>query len=426
MLGGMGMTARDCSKGTALAAAILFATTPSVSAQDDEGGQLLTFGVSQSLSYQTNPDLAADPEGGAIGTTDLTFRFSDTTRSQQFVFTGQTSLRIGDTDLSMLSTPTFGLSYQIEAADTVLSFGANWARSDVNQIATASDFLQDDGSVVLPVDFDVLDPELDGTRTAASITTRLVTGRTQPLQYTLSATLGQTTYSGDVTDILDDSQTLTLGSSLRLTLDDVTRATVRLTYTQFDTEDAADDSEQFAFSTNWRRDTPRGLLRVGFSALETTNGTRIGVDTSRQINLPRTQLTFGAGLTRPADGDWQLTGQISGNHALPTGQLTFSAQEQFQTSSNGTDRRVTTLRGGWTQRLSPLGQINLNVDFLQSRTDLTTTGQTGLSAAYAHTLTPDWTLNAGVQLNRYTESGRSDTQNESLFVSLSRSFTTRP
>ncbi len=396
------------------------------SAQDAQTeGPLLTFDVSQRLSYQSNPDLTPDGrDGAAVAVTDLSFAFRDQTATETFQFTADTDLRLEEGDGPTFDAPQLAVSYGRESASSALKFEANWSRFDTDRVATLADFTSD-GFIILPVGFDLFDPILDGTRTNSGIGFRYEGQRTSPLEYSLSAELRTVTYNGDIAAVQDDSQTVILGTGLSFKLDDATQAKLDLTYTFFD-EDSTVQTDRLGVRVSWQRDRPAGPLTFAVDAQETNADTRLGLTATRRLEGPRMNITFGAGVSRPDSGDIDLTGQINVSYALPQGALTFAAERNFTSATDGDDQQITSLSTGVVHQISDLSQISTQFSHLDVDSTDGDRQTAQFSMSYSYQFTSDWTLSTGVEFTQARTSDQDSADNQSVFVSLGRGFTFRP
>ena len=134
------------------------------------------------------------------------------------------------------------------------------------------------------------------------------------------------------------------------------------------------------------------------------------------------------GVTRGVTGSTFLTANIGYNHPLPRGALTFGlARSVSSSNSEDTERLNTRLNLGYTQELTPVSNIRLDVNW--SDTEATSTGlgttSTTLGATYSHELTPDWNLNAGYRHNLRDDDTTGRASNNTIFLQMSRAFVTR-
>jgi len=154
---------------------------------DAEGGMVLTFGLNQRFEATTDRSLTdTEITPGRDSTTRLSFSFSDTTRTESLLFTLGSGFQIWE-DGSEVSDPRASLRYSRESANAALALRGSWTRSDIAFLQDISDFVDDDGVLVLPDDLSDLSGS--GIRTVTTYGAELRWGLQEPLGASVSVDL---------------------------------------------------------------------------------------------------------------------------------------------------------------------------------------------------------------------------------------------
>lgn len=392
-------------------------------AGDSDGGVQLRFDISQRFEVTSNRNLnSTDQTPGRDSTTNLTFGFSDETRTQAVSLDLSTGLRLSE-DGTDVSDPSATFGYTRSSANAALTLDASWTRSDIAYLRDLQDFVDADGVLVLPDDLDDLNGS--GTRTIQNYGAGLRWGTAGPAEYALDLDLRRLRYDG-ANASLTDADTTRLGLGLRLNITPVTTARVNLSYSLFD-QAGSDVQKTAQASTGLTFDQPSGKVSAQITANRAADGALLwGASLGRSFDLPTTSLSARLGLTENLDGAAVVTGDLSYTQRLPEGQISLSAQQGLTAGGANDGRRNTTVQAGYTQTLSPLSNMQLGFDYAQTRDiDASYLANGSFSASYGMRLTPDWQLNLGARLN-LRDDGSDRTRSQSVFVGLDRSFAFRP
>ena len=383
-----------------------------------EGGVTLSFNVSQSLEARI--DDGADPVWFA--NTDLGFALSSETRTQTLALTGSTGLRAilsEDGTETVPSDPRLRFSYDREGANSGLSVDLSLTRSDIAYIRPLQDFIVD-GVFVPPEDFEDLEGE--GTRLSRSLSVDLVLVREGPIGASVSFDASDLTYQDTTAPDLVDSQRARLGVDLRFKLSDTMDATLGLGHEIVETE-GAEARETTDYRLGLSVAEPRGELTFAVFGAETDAGSRYGVEAGRSIDLPRGSLDVSVGATRAVSGATELTGSIDYVHELPLGAITLSAARGVTTTDDG-ERLRTSLSAAYNRPINSLFDFGVDASYFASAdtaTDVQSdTASLGLRLGYA--LSEDWSLDTVYRVSRSDETGASARTDQSLSISLGRSF----
>lgn len=403
-----------------------------LSAEAQEGGTQLTFGVSQRLEAIANAELDADSRGTTRqASTSLSFNAVTQTRLDRLAFGASGALRVVDDPAGgtrfEADTPRLSFSYGRETPAARLALRASYSETEI-EFLRLEDLLDPD-VILTPEDIENL--RGTGTRRNLSATASLDWGLDDPLGFGLTATVNRLRYSDTGGDLFDsDSDRESLSARTRLRLSPVLDATASLGFSRFDDTDPANDPrDTTSLDLGLALDRPLGALTADLSATDTADGTRLGFAIGRSYALPAGRLSASLGLTRAAEGETALTGSLDWRQDLPQGAAVTARVERNVTSgTDDTDRVVTLASIGYDRPLGAAGSLGLDLSFLDSRTPATgdSVSDASLRATYSRALTPDWALDLGLtrRLRDSDSAGRADST--AAFVTLGRSFDFRP
>ncbi|MFT6076387.1 MAG: hypothetical protein ACJAZ1_003320 [Yoonia sp.] len=391
-------------------------------AQEAEpGGVFFTFDIGQTFEGTTDRDLETTAkESGVDSLTSLSFGAITETRAQRLSFDLGTDLRISEGDFSSDAT-NVRLAYTRNSANAVFDVSLSSRREDIAFLRDASDFINDEGEIELPDDFDDLTGA--GIRAETTLSASLRWGEIDPIGYSMRASL-QTLRYDDASVTLVDSDTATLGFGLRLNINEVTTSNIDLSYSQTDeVGSAVTDTTTLGAALTFAR--PLGDLTTGISITREDDGDVFwSASVEREFALPIGSLRGELGLVEDESGDARLTGGIAFSFPRPTGQIDLAA---FHSLSAGDDRATTTISASYLQDLSPISGMRVGFDFGQTSDsdggDVLSTGS--LSVSYEVSLTDVWQLNVGARANLRDDDG-TRTRSNSVFLTLERPISWRP
>jgi hypothetical protein len=398
-----------------------FCPLASFAQEAEPGGVFFTFDLGQTFEGTTDSDLETTPkESGVDSITSLSFGAVSETQAQRLSFNLGKSMRISDGEFSTDAT-TARLAYTRNSANAVFDVSLSTRGEDIEFLRDASDFINDDGEIELPDDFDDLIG--GGIRAETTLAASLRWGETEPIGYSLRASLRTLRYD-DASTALVDSDSATLGFGLRLNINEVTTGNIELSYSQTDEVGSPiTDSTTLSAALTFAR--PLGDLATRVSATQDEAGDIFwAASGDRDFALPSGRLRGELGLVEDASGDPRLTGGIAFSIPRPTGQIDLSA---FHSLSAGDERASTTISASYRQDLSPISGMRVGFDFGQtSDTDGGDVLRTGsLSVSYEVSLTDVLQLNVGARANLRDDDG-TRTRSNSLFVTLERPISWRP
>jgi hypothetical protein len=398
-----------------------FCPLASFAQEAEPGGVFFTFDLGQTFEGTTDRDLETTAkESGFDSITSLSFGAVGETQAQRLSFSLGTNLRISDGDFSTDAT-NVRLAYTRNSANAVFDVSLLSRREDITSLRTASDFINDEGEIELPDDFD----DLTGTgiRAETTLAASLRWGEIEPIGYSMRASLRTLRYD-DASAALVDSDFATLGFGLRLNINEVTTSNIELSYAQTDDVGSpVTDTTTFSAALTFAR--PLGDLTTGVSIARDDAGDIFwAASVEQEFALPNGRLRGELGLVEDESGDARLTGGIAFSFPRPAGQIDLST---FRSLSAGDDRATTTISASYRQDLSPISGMQVGFDFGQSRDsdggDVLSTGS--LSVSYEVSLTDVWQLNVGARANLRDDDG-TRTRSNSVFLTLERPISWRP
>lgn len=407
----------------------LLAFAPLSGGAQDSGGVQLTFGVEQ--RFETNDNLGLDVVSAGTtsqATTRLSFGLLTETRSSSLEFNTSASLRVANgPDFSgtevALADPRMSLAYSRSTANAKLDVNARLRQTDVEFLRSLEEFIDDKGEIVLPED-----TTGTGTQISHGLDVALTWGEEAPLGFGLSAGISGINYIDTTSASLFDSRRSRAGASVRLTLTPVTEANVSLRFSTYDDEDPMTSRrDTLSFGAGLTHTLPRGRLTSRLTADDTEDGTRLGLSFGRDFDLPDGALQASMGATRGASGETNLTGSLKLRKELPQGAITAELRRSVSAGSDDSEQLATALLLGYSQDLTPLSSLNLDLSYVQreptgagaSITDGT------VSATYRRAVTEDWNMDVGYRHRVRDEDGVGRARSNSVFMVLKRDFSIR-
>ena len=428
-----GLRVGNSIRAGALGLGMLVAATVPALAQTPgvPGGVTMAFGFSQRLDYDDNPSLTAiSPGGSSLSTTRLTFSLSSETATQKLSLNTGTALRWSGGSAGQggvkIDDPQFDLKYTQDVGASSLSVGANYRRSDIQFLRPLSDFTLPDGTIVLPPDLN----DLTGTgfRTDYGVNGALSWGGNGPLGITLSLGLQGLEYDKVTNPGLVDNQRQNAGVAVRMRLNDVTDATANLTFSRYEQDPGLTRAYTRGIALGITRVLANGSLGATVGTSNTSAGTRLNFDVNRVMTLPSGSLTAGLGITRPAGGNYGITGRLNWQYALPSGNLNAQLSRGVTVTNANTEQLQTVVSVQYSQALTARDGLSLGLTY--SLSDPSGAGNnvanTSIGASYNRNLTPDWSMNFGYTHRMRDPEALAGANSNNLFISLQRSFSIRP
>lgn len=461
-------------RGKALSALLVSATTcgalagwgPSWAQDGDQVPPRLSFDVSAGLSHATNPGLeVTGAEARSRGDLSFGLTWADVTRDQDFHLALGGLLRAtgsGD-DESGFQDPSVDLSYTRTGANGLFSVEGSWDETPVDLSEplelpgggySSSDVLATTGTV---------------TTTRAALALQL--GQEGPLGAQLSASHLERGYSETTDPSVYDTTTTSLSAGV--TLRDAMGGDLGLHWdqTQSDQDDAtATARDRRSLSLSWDRPLTGVLmlnLSLGMTEAETVKsgttvsessgatgtvgltgalangswnvtldsardslGTRQTLSLGRDLVLPTGSLSAEIGVTARDGGEADVVGRLDWSHEMPGSQLTLGLSREVSLNSDDADAAQTALDAGWSRDLTPTAKLGLSYALtrIEAAGDAAVEGATrqSLQASLTKTLPSDWQLRTGVQFKSLDRESKGSAQDNSVFLTIGRSFVLLP
>ncbi|MEP1202168.1 MULTISPECIES: hypothetical protein [Rhodobacterales] len=425
-------------------------------AQETPPGLTARLDITQRLEFSDNPDFDVDGNSDFFGRTILGFGLESVTNLQRFTLNLGTDIEEGRDDRSGVDvTNSFAsLRYDRNTRNASIGVSAEYRESD-----TSSSFFDD-----FDIDGNVINQD-SGTRETYRFGLEGAVGREAPVGSSFSWNYSEIRYRDtndlDLTDqstsdfqgqvdfritpqittsltgkyIDFDAQgngtnrrTTGLGLSTALEINPILTADVGLSYDRIERSgDETGTDEGLSVDLGLIRTMPKGSVGLQFSSDITSNdnGRRSYLSVTRNLELPRGDLSVELGVTG-ADtiGNNPLV-NINYQHELPTAALSFGVSQRVVIDSDNNEQINTTLRAGYDQQINSQSSYGVSATFYD-RNDLSGAEDDGqridISLNYRHDLTRDWGLVSGISYAHSTEDDGEDRRQTTIFVGLQRSF----
>ncbi len=427
-----------------------------------EGGPLLTFGISSTVSATDNYSLRPTNGDGDIRfDTDLSFSYLDRRANDRlsFVLDG-----VG-TDSNRAR-----VSYDREGVNSALSLGADYNLTALDALNPfdSTAFFEDD----LLDENDLTQDQGDRQQVAARFS--FETGINDPVGLSLDGRYRDQTYRDTIDPGLFDTETFSLTGTTRLTISPVTEARLVLRYEDYTAENPSQTHRQTS-SVNLgltqalssidnlnvslgiknietaetilgvrSSDAERGVVgSLGFTRelLGGTIGTTLDLNQSingrtatwlvnRELLLPRGEIDVSIGVTRDVNGSIHPVGEVDFLHEMLRSTLSASLSRQVATSTRANELLTTRASLGYKYEINSLSDLDFAVNYAAidqaGGPAVNSTNRTDLSAAYSRALTRDWQFTSGYEYRMREETGAGTATSNRVFITLQREFTLRP
>ncbi len=379
------------------------------------------------LETQSNRTLdITDPGRSSAATMGFDLGILSETRTQRFSFDLGGELRNldgPDTEGNGFADPSVALRYDRTSAGARLSLSASLRESD----------LSDDGLIFDEVTQVFTFAEGTATRRNTNLSAQLNWRDDAPLGFGVLARLEDNSYrSGRATGIggavLNDTQRLTLGATMRIDLSDASQLNIGLNFSEFETDGTPGTRETYTLTNALTINRPGGALTFNFDVTDTEEGTRVATNVGGSLQYPLGTLSGRIGATRGVTGETFLSGGINLSRALPRGNLSFGLARNVTSGTlEDTEQVSNSVTFGYRHELNPLSSLSIDANWAEI--SQTSTGADTISASigatYNRELTTDWNMNVGIR-HRFRDddvTGRADS-NE-IFLNVRRNFLTR-
>lgn len=465
------ITRAGLKAGTAFAALLL--AVPAFA--QEEPNPLLRFDFSSTLRASDNYGLDEDSPGDSyFWDNRLGFGYRTTTGVSTFTLDGGATLRFADLpdrdydpDVDDID---LNLGYVRDGANARLTTEASYNRSEIAFFDPLSR-LDDDLDELEGED---LIQDNTGTRETWGADIMLETGLSDPLGFSLGYSNRTRNYIDTVDPDYYDSETNTYTAAARLILSPVATTTLTLTQEDYTNEDVEEtdrtartaslgltylvspvltfdgslgyseiETEENIGLTDLRstekkdglvgtlgltRALPTGSIGVAFQQTVDEDGDRSTLRVTRAMELPNGSLQMSLGATKGEESDTGFVGDLAYVRDLPNGNFRATLSQDIGTDDDEAEETRTRATLGLSHDLTALSSMDLSVNYI----DISSDGPEGdrsrgqFRAAYNHDLTSEWQLSGGYTYTRATEDTEDDATENAIFLTLKRSFQTRP
>ncbi len=395
-----------------------------------DGGIVLTFGVSQRFEASDNADLSSPSSGNSLSSiTRLSYGIvSETPISRLALLTsgkyrkasgpGSSSIQDG------LISPSLSFTYDRAVADANLSLSGSLSEDRIADINTLN-----------PIDpalnIGLLNATGGGKKRSHTLDAALNLRQNNPLSFGFTAGLSDTSYIGTTDPALISNHSTRAGITANLVLSSVATARFGLRYSTYkeDTAGAVQrNAKGFDAGVDFAR--PDGILSVNFLADRSIYGTRNRLSFTRNFILPDGSLMARIGAVRGVAGNTTLVGDLAYSYDMPLGQINASLRRDNAAGSDNIEYNITAMSLSYNRSLTPVSSLRLDINYSdREQTNIgTTTTKSGIGATYTHQLTKDWGLDLGYNHNnrRGTGTVNSTARSNTVYMELRRIFEFRP
>lgn len=419
-------------------------------ATNDQSGPQGRISASQQLVWEDDRDL--------YGVTALSAEIQAQTRIQtlRLKVSGNIEEEFSGNNSGLdLDSPEARLSYTRDGAQSGLSLGLGYKRSDIDRLT-----YDEDG------EFLTLE---DGTATSKSATLGLEFGKESKFGGALNLSHLARDYSGGTNSDLDDyvsdnagltlnfqisplltlstvasraetrkddpndldSRTIRAGATAKMQIDQRTSAQLGVYHMDIRRENATTSATTrgLSYLASLEREVPLGSWGISATSDLGTAGRRDTLRFSRSLETPRAKITLSAGATRLEDSDWEAIYSLSYRRdIMRDANLAVRLTRASTQNSDGDEALNTSLSASYSQPLTENARIN--AQFGYRRTDV----QTGSASdaeritfgmSYSQSLTRNWDLVAGYN-GRRSKSGDSEDDDQKVYIGLKTEYLWRP
>jgi len=438
----------------------------------EDGGPILTFGLSSTLSATDNYNL--DPnnsESAELFDNRLSFGYLNQRANDVFRFDVSGLLRANEPpgDSRTFDDQRARLGYDRQGVNSALSFGADYSLASINSLDPFDQnrFFDD------PLEENDL-AEDQGDRQQISSRFRFEAGLDNPVGFILEGRYREQTYNDTTDPDLFDSELFNLTGTTRFTLSPVTEVRTILRYDDYTADDTEQTNRQTSSfnlgltqalspidtldvvvgfqsieteetilgirdadtqtgvigSIDLTRELTRGTIGTSFDLRESVNGQTATWLVNRDLPLPRGSIELSLGATSDVDDTVRPVGSLDFTHEMKRSTLTASLSRQVTTSSRSNELRTTEASLGYNYEINSLSEISFSANYAELKQAggpaVNDTTRTDLRATYSRNLTPDWRLSSGYEYRLRDETGVGDASSNRVFLTLEREFTVRP
>lgn len=236
-----------------------------------------------------------------------------------------------------------------------------------------------------------------------------------------------------------DSRSTRLGLGARLRISEATDLDAELSQTRITRDRPAltpltpatrTTTEGLALRLSASHKVGDGDWRLSYTTSPASGGRRDELMLSRSLNRPNQQLSFGLGVSRLEGNDPDPIFQLAYSTAPDRlSKLSLSLARRATTDSDGEESLSTDLGARYDRQLTALSTLGARIDYQETRV---LTGPEGdshkiaLDVSYTHALDRNLSVVAGYNRTRGKSSSGRHSDDDRLYLGLSRSFDWRP
>ena len=439
----------------------------------EEGGPVLRFGISSTLSATDNYNL--DPnnsENAELFDTRLSLGYINRRANDVLSLDLSGVLRAneppGGSNTFDDRRARFG--YDREGVNSALSFGADYSLSSVDALDPFDDnlFFEDDPLEEGDLTQDRGDREQIGARFSFE------SGLNDSVGFILDGRYRERTFTDTTDPDLFDTELFNISGTTRFTFSPVTETRVVLRYEDYSADDGPQTDRQTSSvnleltqalsrvdtldvslgfqeietdetilgvrqsdtdtgligSIDLSRELTRGTIGTSFDVSESVNGRTATWLVSRAMPLPRGAIEISLGATSDVDDTILPVGSLEFTHEMKRSTLTASLERQVRTSSRSNELRTTRASLGYDYEINSLSALEFSANVAELAQSggptVNDTIRADLRAAYSRDLTKDWRFSTGYEYRMRDEDGVGSASSNRVFLTLERNFVLRP
>ncbi|MFX0547409.1 hypothetical protein ACEWPL_017895 [Roseovarius sp. S1116L3] len=439
-----------------------------------EGGPVLTFGISSTLSATDNYSLRpTNGDSAELFDTQLSFGYVNRRAIDELRFDMSGVLRAIEppgANSRTFDSQRARLGYDREGVNSTFGFGLDYDLTSVDAIDPFENdrFFEDD-----PLDETDLTQD-QGERQQIGARFSFETGLNDPIGFILTGRYRDRTYSGTTDPGLFDTQIYNLSGTTRLALSPVTETRLVLGYEDYSADDTAltdrrttsaslglthalSSTDTFDISVGLqdietdetilgtrRSETENGVIgSIGFSRELAAGSIGTTFDLNDSVNgqsatwlanrawlLPRGSVELSLGVTSDVDDTIRPVGSVDFIHEMLRSTFSASLSRQVATSTQSNELRTTQVSLGYDYEINSISSIGFATDYAEIEQIGSIvpddTRRTNLRATYSRSLTRDWQFSSGYEYRVREESGAGTATSNRVFLTLQRDFVIRP
>ncbi|WP_172326890.1 hypothetical protein [Mangrovicoccus sp. HB161399] len=459
------MSCRSLLASAVTGGAVVFAV-PAASQQADGQGTILTARISSSAEADDNYSLSDTSPGNAfLWNNTLSLGISSATPIASL--SGQVSgvLRFADLPVTGTETDlddgTVNLAYQRAIDDSSFAFNLFANDADV-QFLDPLNFINDDGS------FD--DTSGTGRRTLVRGDFALELNGDGPIRFALTGRASDTSYYDtnggtglsdreteeltatvgfDTTETAEiyveangyndergngnDTQSASLRVGTKADVSPVTTIDANIGYQQVDTDyddGSSKTRDGLVGALKLTRDLANGSAFASASSTNYAGGDKTDLMVGRELETPTGSFSGQVGASITSLSDASPIFQLAYATAGPTSQFNISLDQDVSLNDNFNDQLNLNLNASYRQLINPTSSFTLSAlagrrQDLESEYDDNSLSRLTLLASYDQDITRDWSVSTGLRHRTRVEDNGGDASSNSVFFTLTRSFSAR-